>query len=143
MDFSKLTRSQRIVAIGGMLAVVNLFLPWYGGPGFSVSAFDSGTLAWGGSLLLVAAGLVIVLDALDVTTLRIAGVAPAQLGVVLAAGGLISILVRWISDHNWTTYGLYTGVILAVLVLYGAHTTMTEAGLSLPTLDDFRASRDD
>ena len=52
--FNKLSNGQKIVVIGGIVLVVDLFLPWYGVTGFSINAFDSGFLAWFGMLLAIA-----------------------------------------------------------------------------------------
>lgn len=139
MDFSKLTTNQRIAAIGAVAALINIFLPWYGVLGVGISAFDSGILAWGGSLLVVVAGTIVALKALEITKVRIAQVDTEQLAVVLAGLGLILILLRWITESSFTRYGLFLGIIIAAAVAYGSYASMTEAGMALPKVDDFKA----
>ncbi len=65
MDLSKLKNGQKIILGAGILLIINLFLPWYrvdfGIASASANAFDAGFLAWFGSLLAIAAAVIIAL----------------------------------------------------------------------------------
>lgn len=143
MDISKLTTNQRIAAIGAIAALINIFLPWYGVLGISLSAFDAGILAWGGSLLVVVAGVIVALKALDVTTVRLASVETEQLAVVLAGLGLILIVLRLLTENDLTRFGIFLGIIIAAAVTYGSYAAMKEAGMALPKADDFTGGSSD
>ena len=66
MDFSKMTPNNWIAGGGGLVSLINIFLPWYGfdfgfGASATINAFDAGFLAWFPALLAVAAGVLVAL----------------------------------------------------------------------------------
>ena len=78
MDFSKLSQNQQIALGGGAVAVLSLFLPWYGIAGFSSSGFDSGFLAWGGLLLAIAGAAILIMKAMEVTDVKVGNLAAVR-----------------------------------------------------------------
>ncbi len=146
MDFSKLSRNQQIALGGGVLAIISLFVPWYGisglGISVNVSAFDAGILAWGGLLLTIAGAVIIALKALEVSDVKVGKLAAEQFALILAAAGTAFMLLRWLTDNNFTKFGMYLGIIAGGVVTYAAYAAMKDAGLELPTADDFKPSED-
>ena len=66
-----------------------------------------------------------------------------QFALILAAFGLVAILLRWLTDNDFTKFGLYLGIIAGALVTYASFSAMQDAGLELPSADDFRSSDDE
>lgn len=124
MDMSKLDTLDRIVAVTGLVALVSLFLPWYGGSGggfsASVSGFSAGFTGWFGGLLVVAAGVYVVMlrsgSSLPKTSF---GPGVAVLG--LSAIGTLLVIIRWAtlpragSAFGGFSYGPRIGIYLTLL----------------------------
>lgn len=146
MDFSKLSQNQRIAVGGGVLAIISLFLPWYGfsfgGIGANIGAFDSGFFAWAGILLAIAGAVILFLKAMEISDVKVGNLAAEQFALLLAAVGVIFVLLRWITETNLVKYGLFIGLVSAAAVAYGSFGAMKDAGLEMPTADDFRPSDD-
>ena len=146
MDFSKLSQNQKIAMGGGVLAIISLFLPWYGfsfgGIGANIGAFDSGFFAWAGMLLAIAGAVILVLKALDVSNVRVGNLEAEQFALILAAVGVVFVLLRWITETSLVKYGLIVGLVSAAAVAYGAFGTMKDEGLEMPSADDFKSSDD-
>ncbi|MDJ0924863.1 MAG: hypothetical protein QNJ77_09890 [Acidimicrobiia bacterium] len=146
MDLSKLSRNQQIALGGGILAIISLFLPWYGfsfaGIGANIQAFDSGFFAWAGVLLAIAGAVVIALKAFDVANAKAGNLEAEQLALILGGLGVIFILLRWITETSLVKFGLFVGLIAAAAVAYGAYGTMKDEGLEMPSADDFKSSDD-
>lgn len=140
MDLTRLTKNQRVVVTGAVLAAISLFLPWRGVATGSVPAFDSGLLAWGGLLVEIAGAIILVLKAMEIADITAASLSAEQLALVLPVIGLAMIIIRWIIGDQ-TTFGLYVGLVSAVTVIYGAFLSLRDAGLTVPTLRDFRSGR--
>jgi len=146
LDFSKLSQNQKIALGGGILAIISLFLPWYGfsfgGIGANIGAFDSGFFAWAGLLLAIAGAVILVLKALDVSNVRVGNLEAEQFALILAGLGVIFIILRWITETSLVKYGLFVGLVSAAAVAYGAFGTMKDEGLEMPSADDFKSSDD-
>jgi hypothetical protein len=146
MDFSKLSQNQRIAVGGGVLAIISLFLPWYGfsfgGIGANIGAFDSGFFAWSGILLAIAGAVILFLKAMEISDVEVGNLAAEQLALILAGVGVIFVLLRWITETSLVKYGLFIGLVSAAAVAYGSFGAMKDAGLEMPTADDFRSSND-
>jgi hypothetical protein len=143
MDFSKLSRNEQIALGGGVLAVISLFLPWYGVSGFgisvNISAFDSGLFAWGGLLLTIAGAAILLLKAFEMSDVKVGNLAAEQFALILAGVGLVFIVLRWLTETSLTRFGLFLGLIAAAAVTYACFGAMKEAGLELPSADDFKS----
>lgn len=147
MDLSKLSQNQRIAAGGGVLALVSMFLPWYGFSfggfgGASINAWSSGIMAWGGILLAIAGAAIVTLKVLEVRDVTAGNLAAEQLALILAAVGVVLIILRWLTENSFVKYGLFLGLIAAAAVAYGAFGSMKDAGLEMPTTNDFKSSDD-
>jgi hypothetical protein len=146
MDFSKLSRNQQIALGGGVLAIISLFLPWYGIDSIigsvNFSAFDAGLLAWGGLLLAIAGSAVLVLKALDITDVKVGNLAAEQFALILGGAGAVLIVLKLLTDNDFMKFGLFLGLLSAAAVAYGAFGAMKDAGLEMPTADDFKSSDD-
>lgn len=148
MDLSKLTPNNWIAGGGGLVSLINIFLPWYGidFPGFAsanANAFDAGILAWLGALLAVAAGALIVLKVLDVYEAKVGGLGTEQFAMVLGAVGTLFILLKLLTDNDFTKFGIYLGLLAAIAATAGAFLTGKDAGVSIPTADDFKGDAGD
>lgn len=143
MDLSKLTQNQRIALGGGILAIISFFLPWYGfsfaGVGANISARNSGFLAWGGILFAIAGAVILVLKALEVSDVKVGNLAAEQFALVLAGVGVVLVVLRWLTESDLVKYGLFLGLVSAAAVAYGAFGAMKDAGLEMPTADDFKS----
>lgn len=134
-DFNKLSQGAKLAFIGGVVLIIDLFLPWYGTLGFNINAFDAEFFAWGGVLLAVAGAVVLVLKAMGTRNVEAGQFKPEQLATMLAAGGTVLIALRFITESSFVKFGLFLGLAAAALVTYGAFTSMREAGLDLPGMD--------
>jgi hypothetical protein len=132
MDFGKLSNGMKLALIGGAVTVVALFLPWYGFLGFNINAFDSGFLAWGGSLIAIAGAVVLLLKALGTTEVSLGDFKAEQVAVALGGLGFVLVLLRWITESNLTRFGLFLGILGSAAVAAGAFLAMREAGLGMP-----------
>ena len=151
MDFSKLSQNNRIAAGGGILAFIASILPWYSfdfgfdvpGVDTSVSAWGAGFFAWSGCLLALAAGALIALKAMDVFEAKVGGMETEQFAMVLAAVGFVFVLLRWLTETSFTSFGLYLGIIATAATTAGAFLSGKDGGIGIPTADDFKGSGDD
>jgi len=142
MDFSKLSQNNMIAGGGGILAFISTLLPWYSidfgfGASASVNGWDAGFFAWFGCLLALAAGVLVALKAMDVYELKVAGLATEQLAMILAAVGFICVLLRWLTESSFTSFGLYLGLIACAATAAGAFLSAKDKGIGIPSADDF------
>lgn len=143
MDFSKLSQGAKIALVAAAVLVINLFLPWYsidvGITSVSANALDAGFLAWGGSLIAVAGGVVLLMKAMGTRETDMGSLKTEQIALLLGALGLVLIVLRWLTETSFVSFGLFLGVIAAAAVTYGAFMEMKAAGLDMPDLDDFKS----
>ena len=132
MDFSKLSMGAKLALIGGVILIVDLFLPWYGAFGVSINAFDSEFLAFGGVLIAIAGAVVLLLSAMGKKEMTAGSFKPQQLAFLLGAIGFVLIVLRWLTENEFVKYGLYVGIIASALVAYGAFTDMKAKGQNIP-----------
>lgn len=132
MDFSKLSNGEKMALIGGVVLVINLFLPWYGTLGFNLNAFDAEFFAWGGSLVAIAGAAVLLLKAMGTREVEAGQFKPEQLATILGGAGTVLIILRWLTETSFVKYGLFVGLAAAAVVTFGAFTAMRDAGLDLP-----------
>jgi hypothetical protein len=139
MDFSKLSNGEKIGIIGGIVLIVNLFLPWYGVFGVTINAFDAGFLAWFGSLLAIAGAVILAGKAFGWFNVEAGALKAEQMAFLAAAVGTVLVLLRWITENDITKFGLFLGIIAAAVTAFGAFMAMKDAGLSMPDADDFKS----
>lgn len=142
MDFSKLSQNQKVAAGGGVLAIISLFLPWYGVSVFNISAFDAGFFAWGGLLLAIAGAVLLLLKALEINDVKVGNLVAEQLALLLAGIGFVFIVLRLLTESSNMKFGLFAGLIAAAAVAYGVFGSMKDAGIEMPTAGDFKSSGD-
>jgi hypothetical protein len=139
-DWKRLSSLDRAIVVGAAVAFVAAFLPWYGasiGPfSVSVNGWSAGFSAWAGSLLLTAAGVLVVL--------RRSGVSlPSAIGpsLLVAAGsglGLLLVIIRWVSFPRYhgidvgARYGIYLALIAGIVVVTAAVMELRASGEQLP-----------
>jgi hypothetical protein len=127
-DPKKVTTLDWVVIVVGGLAFINSFLPWYkvdfGFTSVSASAWDAGFAAWFSMLLLLAAGVIVFIATLG-TQMSI----PVPL-TALAASALATLLVllRWATENDFTSIGLYLGLILAIVGTAAAFMSFRASG---------------
>ncbi|MFQ5947750.1 MAG: hypothetical protein ACE5KX_02675 [Acidimicrobiia bacterium] len=138
MDFSKLTNGQKVALSGGVVLIVNLFLPWYKVGPFRLNAFDADFLAWGGSFFAIAAAVVLGAKAFGRLNDSAWNLRAEQIALLLGAVGTVLIILRWITENDFVSFGLFVGIIAAAATTYGALMAVREEGLELPKADDFR-----
>jgi hypothetical protein len=112
-DWKRINTLDRVIVIGAAVAFISLFLPWYGasiGPfSASVSGWSAGFSAWAGGLLLTIAGVLVVLRH---SGANLAGdkVRPSLLIAIVAAVGLLLVIVRWLSFPTYHAPGFSASV---------------------------------
>ena len=131
-DWGRLTMGQKGVLISGVLLFIDLFLPWnkVGECPFCLSVN-------GWSAIGVAAGL-LVLAALVWEGLNAAGAlatvtAPkALITAALAGGAAVFALLRAVFNLEFSTFGLWLGIILALALGYAAYVRYQESQVTTP-----------
>jgi hypothetical protein len=123
LDWKNLSTRDRAVVGGAGVALISLFLPWWGisvlGFSLSVDGWSAGFTAWGGCLLLTAAGVLLVLSRSG--TAFSANVKPAVLVAGVASLGLLLVVIRWASLPRYhgsdvgARYGLYVALIAGIV----------------------------
>lgn len=110
-----------LAIVGGAgVAFVAGFLPWWGGAidlvgSVSVSGWSAGFAAWAGTLLLTAAGVLLVLRRAPVSWPPIA-VGPSTLVACVSAVGLLLVFVRWLTLHRQFGFGVELGARYGVYI---------------------------
>ncbi len=97
LDLKKLSRLDQVMVGAGVLALISLFLAWYGVSvgGFSASVSGWNTsYGWLGGLLIVAAGVVVLLQRSEVR-LTAVPVRPTVLVLGLSLLGTVIVVLRW------------------------------------------------
>lgn len=142
MDWSKLSTGNKIGIGAGAVLVISLFLPWYSFGPFDFNAFDAEFWAWGGALIAIAGAVLLALKAFQERSVEAGNLRTEQIAFLLGAVGTIFIVIRWITENDGTSFGLYLGLLAAAGVTYGAFQAMKEAGLDMPSADDFKSIAD-
>ena len=125
-DPNKLSKLDWVIVGGGGLALISLFLPWYGA---SAGAFSSSVSGWGtsygwlGALLIIAAGVYVALhrSGTNLSSLRLT---PAVAVLGASALGTVIVLIRSLtlpSGHvgilgvSVISYGPRVGIFLTII----------------------------
>jgi hypothetical protein len=143
LDLKRVTPLEWAGGGAGALAFIVSFFPWYsidfeGFGGGSVSAWNTGFLAWFSVLLLMAAGALVLAPHFGVTVARL-----PLIWLSLAGAAAVFILIRWltlpddgglggfglVSDgvDSGAGFGLVVGLILAVVSAGAASLTFLAA----------------
>ena len=144
-DWKQFSTLDRAIAGGAAVAFIAGFLPWYGvsvGPfSASVSGWSAGFTAWAGTLLLTAAGVLLVLRRSG-AKFALGGVGPTVVVACVAAVGLLLVIIRWISFPRYhavgvsygvgARYGIYLALIAGIVETTAAVMAMRASGEQLP-----------
>ena len=138
MDFSKLSKGDKVVAGGALAFLVSMFLPWFtfslGPADYSRNGwhfFFTGTLAL---LLLLAAAALVVMPAAGKKVN-----APAITVLALTVLAAVLVLLRVLigdDDPLSRGFGIFVGFIAAAAAGFGGFLKFKEAGGSLEDLKD-------
>jgi len=146
-DWKKLSTADRVISIAGLIALIALFLPWYGFSSTyysaSVSGFGSGYGWLGGLLVVAAAGYLVLLR--SGTNLPKTSIGPAVIVLGASAIGTVIVALRWLTlprgsyggvDGTGFSYGarigIYIVLIAAVVELVFSFRLFKASGESLP-----------
>lgn len=160
MDLTKLGRTERVLAIVGLLAFINTFVPWWdvsakgslgalgvvagGSASGSGNAWDIGFWAWFPMLLLLALGVLAALPAFG-QSVKVRG-GYAAIGAAAALSTIIIIfllllyspipseLSAYIDDSP--TFGSFVALILGIVATVFSYLAFTAAGGSLNKFAD-------
>jgi hypothetical protein len=145
-DWKRLSTLDRVIAGGGLVAFIALFLPWWGVGviDYSVSAWSAGFTAWAGGLLLTAAGVLVVLRRSG-ANMSFGQVGPSVVIAAVAALGLLLVIIRWISLPRYDVvgtsygvgakYGLYLALIAGIAEVTAAVMQMRGSGEQVPSTE--------
>lgn len=120
MVTSKLSQSQMIAGVGGVILVISQFLSWASGFGGSASAFDSFSIM---DIIMLLIGLAAVAYAAAVGTGRASSV-PSDAGLILSALGLIVVgwTLGWDLEFSYAGIGAWLGLLSGLAITYGGYT---------------------
>lgn len=135
----RLTTGQKIGIGGAVLLLIASFLPWYSvsgfGMSFSINAWDAAFLAWGGVILGVLAGVVLLLKATGKKDVQAGGLAAEQIALSLAVASFVLIVLRLLTESSNSAIGLYLGIAAAAITAFGCFQEMKGRGM---TMDDMK-----
>ncbi|MBM3674697.1 MAG: hypothetical protein FJW88_07020 [Actinobacteria bacterium] len=132
-----LTVGERVIVIAAIVLLVDSILPWYS---VDLGPFGSHSKnGWGAPdsffsilaiLIGVAMGVQVILHRLEVVEF------PDKLGnlawgmVHTIAGGIafLLVLLKWLSNSDFTTFGLYIGLLSTAALAAGGFLSMKEQG---------------
>ena len=141
MKWSELSLTQKIAGVAGVILVINLFLPWYSFLSISRNAFQSpaSPLAFIASLLAIAAVVFLLLPAFGKNAPQMGSLKGQQIALLAAGLAVILIVLRWLTESDFVSFGLFLGLIASGAVAYASFAAMKDAGLELPSADDFKS----
>jgi hypothetical protein len=145
-DWKSFSTLDRAIAGGAAVAFVAAFLPWYGvsvGPfSVTVSGWSAGFTAWAGALLLTAAGVLLVLRRSGATLPSFGDTGPSAVVALVAAVGLLLVIIRWITFPRYHSvgisygvgarYGIYLALIAGIAEVTAAVMAMRASGEQIP-----------
>ena len=150
-DWKQLSTRDRVVVCFAGIALISLFLPWWGvdiaGFSLSVDGWSAGFTAWGGCLILTAAGVLLALYRSG--TSFSANIKPTMLVAGVATLGLLLVVIRWASLPRadgyavGARYGLYIAVIAGIVEVTVAVLEMREEPTPAPPAADASATPDE
>jgi hypothetical protein len=136
-DWGRLTMGQKGVLISGVLLFIDLFLNWNHVGDLECDVFPDACFSGWAGIAGVLAGL-LVLAALVWEVLNAAGAlatitAPkALISAALAGGAAVFALLRAVFNLEFSTFGLWLGIILALALGYAAYVRYQESQVTTP-----------
>lgn len=129
--FDELGRAGKLAAVGGIIVLVGSVLPWYSVVGVGLSGWSSGFPA----LLGILGGLVgagILLAPLMGLELSLGSLRAPQVAAIAAGVGVVMIVLRFLTQTSFVSFGLFLSLVGAALVLYAAFAAAREQGVEMP-----------
>jgi hypothetical protein len=142
MDLTRVKQGERIAGIAGALFIIDMFLHWWSGAGFSGTVFGQSVNisadfnAWQPSdfmdiiwFISALSGVALFLMAANNVALNLP-IAMSAIATGLGAFSTLLIIYRLI-DPPYSldrSYGVFIGLILMGAMTYGAYTAMQEEG---------------
>ena len=131
---TRVTTGQKILLIGGLLLLIDLFLPWQGvdfgtvfgqdlgsanvsgfsGLGILVGILVIALLVWEG---LVAAGV----------NINMGTTSPALIGAAIGGATALFTIIAFLTKLSAVKWGAFLGLILGLVVAYGAYVRWQES----------------
>ena len=131
---ARVSTGQKILLIGGLLLLIDLFLPWQGvnfgsflgqdlgsanisgfsGLGILVGLLVIALLVWEG---LVAAGV----------NINMGTMSPALIGAAIGGATALFTLIAFVTKLSAVKWGAFVGLILALVIAYGAYVRWQES----------------
>jgi hypothetical protein len=137
-DMRRVSTGSKILLVTGLLLFIDLFLPWqrvcvdFGGFGGGCASAN----AFSGLGILVA---LLVIALLVWEGLLIAGVninmgttSPALISAVLAGATALFTIILFLTRLSEVSYGAFIGLILALVLAYGAYVRFNESKVTTP-----------
>jgi hypothetical protein len=128
-DWKRFSNLDRAIVAGAGVAFVAAFLPWWGASvvlfSVSVDGWSAGFTAWAGTLLLTAAGVLVVLRRSG-AKLSMGTMGPSVIVAGVAAVGLLLVIIRWLSLPRYRSvdvgarYGIYVALLAGVVEVAAA-----------------------
>jgi hypothetical protein len=123
-EWNKLTTTDKVISVTALIALIGLFLPWYGfsSPLYSASVSGFSTsYGWLGALLIVAAGVYLVLLRSG-SNMPKTSYGPGVLVLGASALGALIVIIRWLTvpkgsyaGLNSFTYGPRIGMYIVLI----------------------------
>jgi hypothetical protein len=132
MDLSRLTQGERIVLLAGVVLIVDLlFLPWHSiDLGVEIPGLDttrSGVQSPNGGYGVLALLLTIIMVA-QIIAAKLAGanlpdppVPWSQVHVIAGSTVAILLIIKLVRETDSLGFGAYLGVLLGIVLAYGAY----------------------
>ena len=122
MDLSKLSPNQQLTVGGAAAMLILAFFPWYGVSNLvSWSGWDAGFYGPIGIVLILAGGVILVLEAQDRSPVS----SPADIVFYLVGSGAVLIILRLIDRHGGVNSSrriwLFLAVVAAGVAAWGAY----------------------
>jgi len=121
MDFSKMSKTDKIIGVGALLAILGCLLPWYSFSAFLVSVSVNGLHGWG-VLAFIAAILSLLAVVLPMMGQKLPSLPVSEsalqmiLGGVVAAGPLIQVLS---TGFTGVSVGIFVTLAGGAAIIYG------------------------
>jgi hypothetical protein len=134
MDMGRMSTGTKILTIGGILLFIDLFLPWQGVagveafgievPGVNISGFSG--LGVFVALLVLA---LIVWEALLAfgVNIQMGTTSPALISAILGGAVAVFTIILFLTRLTAIKYGAFIGLILALVIAYGAYMRFQES----------------
>ena len=141
-DMNRVTTGQKILLIGGLLLLIDLFMPWQSAGGGSFAGIDIPGVSFNGFRGLGILAGILAIGLLVWEGLMLAGVnismgttSPALIGAILGGATALFTIITFLTMLSGVTWGAFVGLILALVLAYGAYVRFNESkvgGTSMP-----------